>query len=62
MEEQKFSNGSIVQLKSGGPKMTIDKYGTFMCSTGYLCVWFDDKNEPRSQVFAEQLLELLNQE
>ncbi|QRM62364.1 DUF2158 domain-containing protein [Agrobacterium fabrum] len=40
--EAKFSTGDVVQLKSGGPAMTISKskrnYGNFKGS--YRCKWF----------------------
>lgn len=44
-----FSAGDQVQLKSGGPVMTVVKYG----DSGYvLCRWFDG-NTPRSESFLE---------
>jgi uncharacterized protein YodC (DUF2158 family) len=42
--EAEFSVGDVVQLKSGGPKMTIDTIGKFgMGSTRdqAKCVWFE---------------------
>jgi uncharacterized protein YodC (DUF2158 family) len=35
--EQKFKSGDQVQLKSGGPKMTIDHYTS---SAHVVCHWF----------------------
>lgn len=42
--EHEFKVGDVVQLKSGGPKMTIDTIGKFgMGSTRdeAKCVWFE---------------------
>jgi uncharacterized protein YodC (DUF2158 family) len=54
-----FTKGDVVQLKSGGPRMTVsntgeDSYGNFMI----WCVWFektkklDDTFEPETLVKA----------
>ena len=43
MPEQ-FKDGDVVQLKSGGPKMTIDKiakYGAGNPHEQAKCVWFE---------------------
>jgi uncharacterized protein YodC (DUF2158 family) len=49
-----FSVGDIVQLKSGGPLMTIKKIGEYSADkSGTLsaqCTWFDGK-KPYSEVF-----------
>jgi uncharacterized protein YodC (DUF2158 family) len=38
MADQSFTPGDVVELKSGGPDMTIQEPG----DTGYwICVWFD---------------------
>jgi uncharacterized protein YodC (DUF2158 family) len=52
---QQFSSGDTVQLKSGGPVMTIVQYGKFSMGTveGYKCRWFDDKNKLTEDVFTE---------
>ena len=47
-----------MQLKSGGPLMTVEEYGKH-CMTlelSYKCVWFD-KNKRYEGFFAEILLE-----
>lgn len=39
-----FKKGEVVQLKSGGPKMTIQDladYGPMGPKDGALCVWFE---------------------
>lgn len=41
-----FSEGDVVQLKSGGPQMTIKgigKYGIVPKEDNALCEWFDGK-------------------
>lgn len=55
---QKFKPGDVVQLKSGGPHMTVEVYGKYGFEEveGYKCVWFD-KNKRYEGVFAEILLE-----
>jgi len=47
MNEQ-WKEGDVVQLKSGGPRMIVDRVVHFSDdSTSVYCVWFDDteKNE-----------------
>jgi uncharacterized protein YodC (DUF2158 family) len=44
--ENQFKAGDTVQLKSGGPVMTIKgigEYGMGATSDNALCVWFDGK-------------------
>jgi uncharacterized protein YodC (DUF2158 family) len=45
----KFNVGEVVQLKSGGPLMTVQSIGDYTMSgglnSGVLCVWFDDKKK-----------------
>ena len=46
MNEIKFEPGDVVQLKSGGPSMTVKGVGRYgMTATGEnaLCVWFEGK-------------------
>jgi uncharacterized protein YodC (DUF2158 family) len=46
--------GDVVQLKSGGPHMTISRVGTYQILGGVLgaaCVWFD-KTKQEKGVFA----------
>jgi uncharacterized protein YodC (DUF2158 family) len=46
MDETVFKEGDVVQLKSGGPKMTIKgigKYGIVAKEDNALCEWFDGK-------------------
>jgi uncharacterized protein YodC (DUF2158 family) len=49
-----FKTGDVVQLKSGGPKMTVDC--RIPDSTDKLiCKWFEGK-EVRTEVFREDML------
>lgn len=59
MSEQKFESGNVVRLKSGGPKMTIVKYGQYGYGDeqSYLCKWFDDKHKLIESTFTEAELE-----
>jgi uncharacterized protein YodC (DUF2158 family) len=56
----KFNVGEVVQLKSGGPLMTIQAIGDYSLSNGLnpgvLCVWFDDKKKVED-VFHPEALE-----
>lgn len=52
----KFSSGDIVQLKSGGPAMTVANVVPGMGnSTGYQCEWFRGASKERAH-FAEDTL------
>jgi len=37
-----FQKGDVVQLKSGGPKMTVTKIGVHMEEQMVWCTWFED--------------------
>ncbi len=44
-QEQEFKLGDLVQLKSGGPKMTVNsKY-----DDTYYCVWFSGTKNNKAQ-------------
>lgn len=48
-----FKVGDVVQLKSGGPKMTVAE----VLSDGKLwCQWFIKPNEPKGASFAPEVL------
>lgn len=56
MTEQTFESGTVVRLKSGGPKMTVvayGKYGIGATQESYLCRWFDDKNKVVEATFSQ---------
>jgi uncharacterized protein YodC (DUF2158 family) len=50
-----FKVGEVVQLKSGGPKMTIGKIGSQSMSGKTAdeakCSWFDEKNKIQEEWF-----------
>lgn len=50
---QEFKIGDVVQLKSGGPIMTIAN--TKLDNGQVLATWFDDK-KPTSSVFNSEML------
>lgn len=37
--------GDVVQLKSGGPYLTIERVDVFDCETVLTCSWFNNNNE-----------------
>lgn len=54
-----IKKGDRVQLKSGGPIMTVQNLGSYgSVENGALCVWFDQKNNPMEKVFDVETLEL----
>jgi uncharacterized protein YodC (DUF2158 family) len=59
MAEQRFANGALVRLKSGGPQMTVKEFGDYITGQQeYLCTWFDGKGQRQEERFAEHELEL----
>jgi uncharacterized protein YodC (DUF2158 family) len=39
--ENQFKEGDTVQLKSGGPIMTVEKGGTYGGQYKLACIWFE---------------------
>lgn len=54
MSEQRFKTGDQVQLRSGGPIMTVEKYsGEKMVA----CIWFEGgRGDKKSDNFLEDTL------
>jgi len=50
-----FKIGDIVQLKSGGPKMTVIEVRE---ENEILCTWFDEKNKQEGGIFLSETLKL----
>jgi uncharacterized protein YodC (DUF2158 family) len=50
MSEQ-WKVGDEVQLKSGGPIMTVIKVGTYEGEPGVVCTWFGKDNKPERHLF-----------
>jgi uncharacterized protein YodC (DUF2158 family) len=46
MSEQEIKAGSVVQLKSGGPHMTVDQVGDDYGTTKAWCDWFVQDKPP----------------
>ena len=57
---EKFGKGSVVRLKSGGPKMTVVDFGKYGYGDeeSYKCRWFDEKKKLTEGTFTEEELEL----
>ncbi|WP_196489370.1 YodC family protein [Burkholderia territorii] len=53
----KFKVGDIVQLKSGGPEMTVQSQPSNPSSTTYWCQWFAGK-KLESGAFPENSIQL----
>lgn len=54
-----FKKGDVVQLKSGGPKMTIQNlgdYGPLGPEEGAACVWFEG-TKPKEGIYDIAVLE-----
>ncbi|KEY19823.1 YodC family protein [Kaistella antarctica] len=58
MESEKFKSGDLVQLKSGGPTMTIRRYDS--TRHNWYCDWFDINGEHKMQTFRGDQLETVN--
>jgi uncharacterized protein YodC (DUF2158 family) len=57
---EEIKAGDIVQLKSGGPKMSVQKTGGYPgIGNGANCVWFDGKHKENQKVFAIAVLKKL---
>ncbi|PVX34814.1 DUF2158 domain-containing protein [Janthinobacterium sp. 78] len=53
-----FTKGMVVQLVSGGPKMSVADVGDYspVAVDGVKCVWFDDKNIKCDSIFDAAIL------
>ncbi len=47
--------GDVVQLKSGGPKMTVARLETFSGKVMVVCDWFDGQKTDRNTFPVESL-------
>lgn len=55
MEENNWKIGDVVQLKSGGPKMTISSEKDERDGTVH-CEWFDESGQLKAGRFKAQVL------
>lgn len=53
MPSRKFNPGDLVQLKSGGPKMVVEQFESYI--DVYTCTWFSGAKH-NSQTFREEAL------
>lgn len=53
--------GDIVQLKSGGPRMTVSQVGerAHGAGPGAWCEWFDAKSTLQNAVFSPEALQVI---
>ena len=64
MAVQTIKVGDVVVLKSGGPKMTVDRIGRPVRSPNTesaWCNWFDSDNKQQNGVFALESLAIYEQ-
>jgi uncharacterized protein YodC (DUF2158 family) len=54
--QRKYKEGSVVQLKSGGPKMTVTAVP--ISNSTITCSWIN-RGKPYSEEFDEDLLKLI---
>jgi uncharacterized protein YodC (DUF2158 family) len=55
---QEIKVGDVVQLKSGGPRMTVNSVGDDNGVMSAWCSWFDSKQQEKSGVFPVSSLAL----
>jgi uncharacterized protein YodC (DUF2158 family) len=55
-----FKPGDLVQLKSGGPVMTVVEYGDYGEGRRCHCTWFDDKKKLTDGYFVDAVLKLIS--
>lgn len=55
----KFCNGDVVQLRSGGPLMTVVDYQLADGKLGCLCIFFNKNEEISKMIFLENTLKLI---
>lgn len=48
--------GDVVQLKSGGPKMTINTLSEYNGKSYCMCIWFEANNHLSNKEFISQTL------
>jgi len=55
MTTERFEEGAIVELKSGGPKMTVQSFGDIGAAGKYICQWFAGKKLETGRFTPKQL-------
>ncbi len=60
-----IKKGDVVQLKSGGPVMTVSNVGNYAEMGGFengaACTWFDKNGKKSEDVFDVEMLRVLPQ-
>ena len=56
-EKKEFKIGDVVELKSGGAEMTIQKITQSSQGETAFCVWQDDKNKDFSKSYPTAVLQ-----
>ena len=51
----KFKLGDLVQLKSGGPKMTVDEFTIFNRKESVWCTWFVGTKQEKGEFSPDAL-------
>jgi uncharacterized protein YodC (DUF2158 family) len=54
--------GDVVELKSGGPQMSVSNIGSGEASEAAKCNWFNEKKELKSSWFKKEILKLTSYE
>ena len=59
MTDTEIKAGDVVQLKSGGPPMTVESIGNYELMEGPQanCQWFDRNGEAKTALFRNRYLE-----
>ena len=57
---QNYKVGDTVQLKSGGPVMTVTGVGDNYGTSSVWCSWFTDKGDEKSSTFPIEAVKLIN--
>ncbi|MFA5433434.1 MAG: DUF2158 domain-containing protein [Candidatus Paceibacterota bacterium] len=60
MKTIEINVGDVVQLKSGGPRMVVDKIDHNFYDHPIGCVWFNKNDEPKYSQFSHKSLNVLN--
>jgi uncharacterized protein YodC (DUF2158 family) len=55
---QRINEGDVVQLKSGGPEMTVKSFGVGGVKASFVCTWFSGTKLEKA-VFSEAELKLI---
>jgi uncharacterized protein YodC (DUF2158 family) len=60
MKTIEINVGDVVQLTSGGPRMTVDRIDHSYCHQPIKCIWFNKTDELKYAQFSHESLKVLN--